>query len=78
VNEGVNFTPRGQISPLGDNFATGGEVRPWGPVVKLRMALRVTRLGQFSTIGQLLSLSSLVEFFNGYFFPLKKLGFHFA
>jgi hypothetical protein len=40
VNEGVNFTPRGQISPLGDKFTPRGEIRPWGPGVKLRMALR--------------------------------------
>jgi hypothetical protein len=39
VNEGANFTPRGQISPLGDKFTPRGEIRPWGPVVKLRMAL---------------------------------------
>jgi hypothetical protein len=43
VNEGVNFTPRGQISPLGAKFTPRGEVHPWGPGVKLRMALRVAR-----------------------------------
>jgi hypothetical protein len=35
----VNFTPRGQISPLGAKFTPRGEIRPWGPGVKLRMAL---------------------------------------
>jgi hypothetical protein len=40
VNEGVNFTPRGQISPLGAKFTPRGEIHPWGPGVKLRMALR--------------------------------------
>jgi hypothetical protein len=39
VNEGVNFTPRGQISPLGVKFTPRGEIHPWGPGVKLRMAL---------------------------------------
>jgi hypothetical protein len=39
VNEGVNFTPRGQISPLGAKFTPRGEIHPWGPGVKLRMAL---------------------------------------
>jgi hypothetical protein len=39
VNEGVNFTPRGQISPLGAKFTLRGEIHPWGPGVKLRMAL---------------------------------------
>jgi hypothetical protein len=39
VNEGVNIQPRGQISPLGAKFTTKGEVHPWEPGVKLRMAL---------------------------------------
>jgi hypothetical protein len=39
VNEGVNFTPRGQILPLGAKFTPRGELHPWGPGVKLRMAL---------------------------------------
>jgi hypothetical protein len=39
VNEGVNIPLRGHISPLGDNFTPSGEVDPWGPGVKLRMAL---------------------------------------
>jgi hypothetical protein len=39
VNKGVNFTPRGQISPLGAKFTPRGEIRPWGPGVKLRMTL---------------------------------------
>jgi hypothetical protein len=39
VNEGVNIPPRGQISPLGAKFTPRGEVYPWGPGVKLRMAL---------------------------------------
>jgi hypothetical protein len=39
VNEGVNIPPRGQISPLGAKFTPSGEVIPWGPGVKLRMAL---------------------------------------
>jgi hypothetical protein len=39
VNEGVNFAPRGQISPLGAKFTPRGEIHPWGPGVKLRMAL---------------------------------------
>jgi hypothetical protein len=43
VNEGENFTHRGQISPLGAKFTHRGEVHPWGPGMKLRMALRVTR-----------------------------------
>jgi hypothetical protein len=30
VNEGVNFTPRGQISPMGAKFTPRGEIRPWG------------------------------------------------
>jgi hypothetical protein len=40
VNEGVNFAPRGQISPLGSKFTPRSEIHPWGPGVKLRMALR--------------------------------------
>jgi hypothetical protein len=40
VNEGVNFTPRGQISPLGAKFTPRGEIHPLGPGVKLRIALR--------------------------------------
>jgi hypothetical protein len=36
----VNFTPRGQISPLGAKFTPRGEIHPWGPGVKLRIALR--------------------------------------
>jgi hypothetical protein len=40
VNEGVNFTPGGEISPLGAKFTPRDEIRPWGPGVKLRMALR--------------------------------------
>jgi hypothetical protein len=40
VNEGVSIPPRGQISPLGAKFTPRGEVIPWGPGVKLRMALR--------------------------------------
>jgi hypothetical protein len=39
VNKGVNIPPRGQISPLGAKFNLG-QVHPWGPGVKLRMALR--------------------------------------
>jgi hypothetical protein len=39
VNEGVKFTPRGQSSPLGAKFTPRCEVIPWGPGVKLRMAL---------------------------------------
>jgi hypothetical protein len=39
VNEGVNISPRGQSSPLVAKFTPGGEVHPWGPGVKLRMAL---------------------------------------
>jgi hypothetical protein len=39
VNEGVNFTPRGQSSPLGAKFTPRGEGIPWGPGVKLRMGL---------------------------------------
>jgi hypothetical protein len=38
VNEGLNIPPRGQISPLGAKFNHWGEVYPWGPGVKLRMA----------------------------------------
>jgi hypothetical protein len=43
VNEGVNISPRGQISPLGVNFTPKSEVHPWGPGVKLRMALWFSR-----------------------------------
>jgi hypothetical protein len=32
-NKGVNIPPRGQSSPLGDSL------HPWGPGVKLRMAI---------------------------------------
>jgi hypothetical protein len=39
VNEGVNIPPRGQSSPLGAKIIPRGEVLPWGPGVKLRMAL---------------------------------------
>jgi hypothetical protein len=39
VNEGENFTPRGQISPFGAKFTPRGEIHPWGSGVKLRMAL---------------------------------------
>jgi hypothetical protein len=39
VNEGVNIIPRGQISPLGAKLNPRCEVHPWGPGVKLRMAL---------------------------------------
>jgi hypothetical protein len=39
VNKGVNFNPRGQSSPLGAKFTPWSEVIPWGPGVKLRMAL---------------------------------------
>jgi hypothetical protein len=39
VNERVKFTPRGKSSPLGAKFTPRGEVIPWGPGVKLRMAL---------------------------------------
>jgi hypothetical protein len=39
VNEGVNIPLRGQISPLVAKFTPRGEVIPWGPRVKLRMAL---------------------------------------
>jgi hypothetical protein len=39
VNKGVNISLRGQISPLGAKFTPRGEVIPWGPGVKLRMAL---------------------------------------
>jgi hypothetical protein len=47
VNEGVNFTPRGQISPLGAKFTPRGEIHPWGPGVKLRIALRLFTLSSF-------------------------------
>jgi hypothetical protein len=36
-------SPRGQISPLGAKLTARGEVIPWGPGVKLRMALRLSR-----------------------------------
>jgi hypothetical protein len=39
VNKGVNISPRGHISPLGAKFPPWGQVHPWGPGVKLRMAL---------------------------------------
>jgi hypothetical protein len=39
VNEGVNIPPRGQITPLGAKFTPRDKVHPWGPGVKLRMAL---------------------------------------
>jgi hypothetical protein len=39
----VNIPPRGQISPQGAKFTPRGEVIPWGPGVKLRMALSVAR-----------------------------------
>jgi hypothetical protein len=39
VNKGVDISPRGQISSLGAKFTPRGEVRPWEPGVKLRMAL---------------------------------------
>jgi hypothetical protein len=48
VNEGVNFAPRGQISPLGAKFTPRGEIHPWGPGVKLRMALYFVHI--FSTV----------------------------
>jgi hypothetical protein len=48
VNEGGNIPP-------GDKFHT------WGPGVKLRMALRVTRLGQFSHIGRLFSSGRFLD-----------------
>jgi hypothetical protein len=51
----VNFTPRGQISPLGAKFTPRGEIHPWGPGVKLRMALRVL-IAVFGTCGQFLKL----------------------
>jgi hypothetical protein len=41
VNEGVNFTPNGQITPLGAKFTPRGEIHPWWAGVKLRMALWV-------------------------------------
>jgi hypothetical protein len=46
VNEGVNFTPRGHISPLGAKLAPRDEIHPWGPGVKLRMALRGSLIGR--------------------------------
>jgi hypothetical protein len=39
VNEGVNLPPRGQSSPLGPSSPPRGEVHPWWPGMKLRMAL---------------------------------------
>jgi hypothetical protein len=36
---GVNIYPRGQILPTGAKFTPKDEVHPWGPGVKLRMAL---------------------------------------
>jgi hypothetical protein len=45
VNEGVNISPRGQITLLGAKFAPRGEVHHWGPGVKLKMALRYFRSG---------------------------------
>jgi hypothetical protein len=47
VNEGVNIPPRGQISPLEDKFTCTGEVIPWGPGVKLRMALSAIRVARW-------------------------------
>jgi hypothetical protein len=44
VKEGVNIPPRGQISLLGAKFTPRGEVLPWGPGVKLRMALSKLQL----------------------------------
>jgi hypothetical protein len=44
VNEGVHFTPRGQITPLGAKFTPRGEIHPLGPGVKLRMALSGVQL----------------------------------
>jgi hypothetical protein len=35
-------SPNGQSSPLGVKFTPRGKVHPWGPGVKLRMALRVS------------------------------------
>jgi hypothetical protein len=58
VNEGVNVPPRGHISSLGTKFTPRGEVRPWGPGVKLRMALRP---GDFSPIERLFTLGSLLK-----------------
>jgi hypothetical protein len=43
MNEGVNLTPRGQISPLGAKFTPRGEIHPWGQGVKLRIALSKLR-----------------------------------
>jgi hypothetical protein len=39
VERRVNMPPKGQISPLVAKFTPRGKVHPWGPGVKLRMAL---------------------------------------
>jgi hypothetical protein len=44
-----NFTPRGPISPLVDKFIPRGEIHPWGPGVKLRMALCDRCIHNFNT-----------------------------
>jgi hypothetical protein len=63
VNEGVNFTPRGQISPLGAKFTPRGEIRPWGPGVKFRLALWMPPWGLQPTNGipMICQLSSSVK-----------------
>jgi hypothetical protein len=43
---GVNIPPKGQISPLGAKFTPRCECHPWGPEVKLRMALRVGEMAK--------------------------------
>jgi hypothetical protein len=35
----VNFIPSGQITRLAAKFTPRGEIHPWGPGIKLRMAL---------------------------------------
>jgi hypothetical protein len=43
---GTFHLPRGQISTLGAKFNPRGEVSPWGPGVKLRMALSSQDVGK--------------------------------
>jgi hypothetical protein len=50
VNEGVEISPRGQISPLGAKFAPRDEIIPWGPGVKLRMVLSFFSLPRVAAI----------------------------
>jgi hypothetical protein len=57
VNEGVNIPPGGQSSTLVAKFTPRGEVHPWGPWVKLRMALRLLPLNDVDEVVRNVSVS---------------------